>query len=291
MRTIRPSLLLPSASALLLLLAQPAAAILISASTTDSAGLTNLTGVTTTERGFVGSANFVGVDVIHWAGSGTTSNAANIGGADPGNGNRATVMEDLALNTGLINPGDEGPLTVPEQALVGPNSGAVLGLGLTFIGGLVNGPGVDLVVFEIDSAASGDRGDGFVVSRLDGVAGSTTIADSTYTAFGSFLTTELIDTTPTNLTFFENSSPWSPAAPNSTGWAGIGVDLSDLGYDDRELVSSLFFSNPTGTSNNIDFMLIQGLFFPPVPEPNSGLLLVGALLATTRLRRRRRRKS
>jgi len=281
-----------SAIALLLSVAQPTQAVLLSASTADSGGLTNLTGVTTTERGFVDQSQFVGVDVIHWVSSQTNANAANIGAADPGFGNRATLMEDFALNTGLINPGDQGALTPSQQAQVGPSATGINGLGVQFVGGLVNGPGIDVVVAEIDDGAGGDLGDAFIVSRLDGVAGSISILDNSYTTFGSIQQTSLVDTTATSLDFFENFSGWTANNPNSAGWVAVGFDLSDLGYDDFDVVQSLFISNPTGTSNNIDLTLVTGLFTPPVPEPSSATLLaLGCVGAALNRRRRRSRKA
>ena len=94
-------------------------------------GLTNVVSVTTLHRGTVAVEDMVPVDVFHWHAQSSGNSA--VSPSDPGAGNRATVIDgDVALNTGLINPGDSGTLTVAQQATLGPNNSSINGLGETF---------------------------------------------------------------------------------------------------------------------------------------------------------------
>ena len=142
---------------------------LTAATTVNSGSLTNLDSVTTNVLGTVSASDLVGVSVFHLHGSQATNNVINPGGADPGGAARTSLAEDLALNTGIINPGTAGTLTAAEQATLGPANSTINGLGVNFDGGVVNGPGIDVVVFEIAANGFADA-DGFLVNRIDGTS-------------------------------------------------------------------------------------------------------------------------
>ncbi|MCA9247314.1 MAG: hypothetical protein KDA42_09375 [Planctomycetales bacterium] len=262
--------------------AGPVGASLISATTTNFSGQQWLTSVTVnrnepTPSTFSGNS-LIDVDVNHWHSTDSGSNALAVGGVDPGAGNRASLIDgDRAVNTGLVNPGEQPALSIAQQATVGPANSTLNGLGVTFAGGgLVNYPGDDVVVFVYSQTGIPD---GFLVSRVDGTLGSLMIASGDYTTSFAGLTTGIINSTPTSLNAFE-SGGWTVSSTSHTQPVfGVAFDLDDLGYLPLEVVSGLFFTDAPG-DQNVNFTLIRGLPLT-VPEPATlsyfGLSVVGLI--------------
>lgn len=258
---------------------------LLQVQTSVTAGVNNLDAVLVNRgsgpEAFLAS-ELVKPNVFHWHAPSNGNTALSVGGVDPGVGNRAdALMGDNGLNTGMINPGGTGTLTAAQQATLGPNNNTINGLGVTFDGGLLNGEGIDLIVFEY-----GDTGarDPFRVNRIDGIVGDLLIASTDYSVFGSNPATRLITPNSSTLNLFE-SGVFNDTGGVTQGWAGVGIDLSDLGYALGQFAPGLFFSAPSGTGG-VDFVFIAGLPAPPVPEPATMSLL--ALGAAAMLRRQRR---
>ncbi|MEM8757789.1 MAG: PEP-CTERM sorting domain-containing protein [Planctomycetota bacterium] len=208
----------------------------------------------------------------------------------PAIGQRAAVLGDILLNSAIQNPnGDDG-------------------LGFAFNGGgLVNGPGADIILFDIGAAPGAPvpgpdgpgtlvspGGDPFTVAGAGADAGlSTDIASDQYVQIGAddlfsgntgFFNN--LDTFPiTDLDELENTPlnaiPLPPTFP-LTGYAVL-IDLSDLGFAEGSTVTDLTLKK-FGSDFGIDPAFIAGL--PQVPAPTSAALL--ALAATGAAARRRR---
>ena len=251
--------------------ATTAAAALISVTTANIGGLQVLTSVTV-DRGqplpstFTGNS-LVDIDVNHWHSTDAGSNALSVGGTDPGVGNRATLIDgDLAVNTGMVNPGEQAALSVAQQATVGPANSTLNGLGVTFGGGgLVNNPGDDVIVFVYSQEGNPD---GFIVSRVDGVLGSTAITSGDYTVTAAGLTTGIINSNETSLNAFEAGGWVVNSTAHTQPYFGVAIDLSDLGYLAGAAAAGLFFADGPGDMN-VNFTLIRGL---PVSVPEGSTL-------------------
>jgi hypothetical protein len=234
----------------------------------------DLTSISTLERGTINAADFVGVDVFHWHAASNTNSAYSPGATDPGAGNRASLMEDLSLNTGLINPGALGganTLSAAQQASLGPANNTINGLGVTFEGGLLNGPGIDLVVFEI--APTSAEVDSFYVNRIDGIVGSLLIEAADYSLSGANSAGSTVTTNSGSLSLLESTATWTAGTASTQTWNAVGIDLSDLGYLPFQIAPGLHFSGAT-----VDFVAIAALPFAQVPEPRSWLLFVIAAM-------------
>ena len=238
---------------------------LTAATSSNSGLLTNLESVTTNVLGTVAASDLIGVSVFHLHGAQNSNNVLSPGATDPGGAARTSLMEDLALNTGIINPGTTGTLTAAQQAALGPTNSVTNGLGVNFDGGLRNGPGIDLVVFEIAPNGFADV-DAFLVNRVDGIEGSLRVTENDYSVTGANLGTQLVNADATDLNAFI-AGGWGPGGGVTQPWVGVGIDLSDLGYSEFEVVDGLLFSDAEG-GGNIDFTLIAGLPHA-VPEPTS----------------------
>ncbi|HUT35974.1 MAG TPA: PEP-CTERM sorting domain-containing protein [Planctomycetota bacterium] len=236
----------------------------------------------------VPAADLIGVDLVHFK---STTNQGNLyfptGASAPGAGNRASLIEDLALNTGVINPGAGTGLTVdpimnsPDQS--GTNT---QGMGVLFSTPVLNGPGPDVILFEIDDGAP----DAFVVSPI--VFGTRTDLNAV-----SFLSADYVplDTSPLGYQVYNASSPVTSLlaletlgfGPGSSGnphqFFGALIDLSDLGYGAYEPVSGLFLQS-LDSGNTFDPTLIVGLQSEFIPEPATMFLLAGGLACLARRR-------
>ncbi|MDF1751216.1 MAG: PKD domain-containing protein [Verrucomicrobiales bacterium] len=245
----------------------------------DANGVTNLETIST-ERGDFNASDLVGVDVFHWhnetnSTNTVTANDATNGIYDPGVGNRAGMVEDLGLNTGLINPGDPGELSAADQLLLGPDNSTINGLGVKFEnGGIVVGEGIDIIVFDLaagaDDAAKKAASDSFRINRIDGTVGSYQVTGGTngdYTVFGDNAANNAVSSDATSLNALE-SGVWTPGSAANQGYAGVGIDLTLLGYQVGDVVEGLFFSG-----GGVDFTLIRGI--PPSSTVTAEITVTG----------------
>ena len=193
----------------------------------------------------------------------------------------ASMDSHLVLNTGWINPGGskESLNGAPEIA---PSNGSpkktishsgTMGLGIRFDRPVRNGPGQDVVLFEIQSLIERPEGDAFHVSPLEWKAGLRSRTVQTYD-----LTTKSPGVIPVGrikLIRFESylqnrrtqlATSLDTYAPARTFYAiATGIDLSDLGYDIGDAVDGLFFQDASDNETQFDPTLILGL-----PETSDG---------------------
>ncbi|MCB1064861.1 MAG: FecR domain-containing protein [Verrucomicrobiae bacterium] len=177
---------------------------------------------------------------------------------------RASLLEDLALNTGVINPGGSiEPLTGEFDPATTP------GFCVRFRQPVRNGPGPDVVLFEIQNASYPPEGDAFHVSPLawgDGNRRTHTILryDLMLTSseilpvagFHHFVTK---DERISSLAELESAEGSTSKPILSFDALATGVDLSDLGFAEGETVTELFFQDALDDRNLFDPVLIAGL--------------------------------
>ena len=109
--------------------------------------------------------------------------------------------------------------------------------------------------------------DAFLVNRVDGIEGSLLVTENDYTVTGANLGTQLVSADATDLDAFI-SGGWTPGGDVDQPWVGVGIDLSDLGYAELDVLDGLLFSDAAG-GGNVDFTFIAGLPRAAVPEPTS----------------------
>ncbi|MDF1814711.1 MAG: hypothetical protein P1V20_21070, partial [Verrucomicrobiales bacterium] len=175
---------------------------------------------------------------------------------------RASLVEDLNLNGGIINPGgSDAPLKGPFDFETTP------GFGIQFLRPVTNGPGPDLVFFEVQNPMNPPEGDAFHVSPLVWSEGkkSHTIRqyDLMMTAsealpmkhYHLYFPDESIHSTA----ILETAKFSSKPSPLNSKALAVGIDLSDLGYQDGEQATGLFFQDANDDKNHVDPIIIRGL--------------------------------
>jgi hypothetical protein len=176
---------------------------------------------------------------------------------------RASLLEDMFLNTGIINPG--GSVT-PLSGEFDPS--ATPGFSVRFRRPVRNGPGPDVVLFEIQNATYPPEGDAFHVSPIVWSKGRRSFTTRRYdlmltsaeilpvTGFHHFVTK---GAQISSLPMLENVEGVSSKGILSFAALATGIDLSELGFEDGETVEALFFQDAMDDQNLFDPVLIMGL--------------------------------
>jgi ferric-dicitrate binding protein FerR (iron transport regulator) len=235
-------------------------------STTDEGYAWDLQSVTVQRDGLIQTFPvdaLIGVKVIHFRAG---KNSANVTVPVGSNGDRLAGLEsDTLLHTGVINPGgSKEPLRI-DPVLSGGES--TPGMALRFHKPVVNRPGPDVVFFELQSVTNPLEGDSFHVSPLqfdDGLRSLTVRRyDITLTSREARLLPDI------DLLYF--SEPPVSRESLITGTVerrlqtlrfralAVGIDLSDLGYDDGATVEGLFFQDTLDDSDVVDPVFVGGL--------------------------------
>ena len=181
-------------------------------------------------------------------------------------------LEDRNLATGLINFGGQpAPLEMPVT--FDGDSADPPGLGIRFRQPVVNHAGPDVVLFEVQSFVNPFDGDHFHVYP---VSDRQDLRSLTVTRFDLTLDSPMVR---------EAAPLWSHRFPYAIGSLdeliagdapikvdvghlhffviGVGLDLSDLGYAEGEMVEELFFQHAADArASKVDPVLIAGL--PPL---------------------------
>lgn len=175
---------------------------------------------------------------------------------------RLSLISDAALNTGIFNP-----------------RAALPGITLTFERPLINGPGEDLVLFEL-TVGVGQTPDPVTIRRADGTGPARNVNS------GQYQISDLIPIDGTPITYLVTvgdsqfatlddltNAPVTPSAVSNPKWHAIAINLNALGLAEGESIQSLSIISGDRT-RGVDLLLVAGL--PPyvtVPEPQ-GLILV-----------------
>ncbi|MBX3742285.1 MAG: FecR domain-containing protein [Akkermansiaceae bacterium] len=190
-----------------------------------------------------------------------------------GNVSPAALLADRSLLTGVINPGGSAtPLTADPVMFRNTATGedGTPGLAIRFHQPVTNGPGPDVVFFELQPVIYPPEGDPFHVSPLKFREGlrSRTIRNYDLNLHCS----EALRVTAPYVHFSENKVADSLEDLNSMKLlarptklvyraVAVGIDLSDLGYAQGEKVEGLFFQDMMDDRFQIDPVFIGGL--PP----------------------------
>ena len=178
---------------------------------------------------------------------------------------RIETLLDNSLVTGVINPdGSVDPLTT-DPVLEG--EAGTPGMAIRFDQPVVNGPGADVLIFDLQTFGNPPDGDAFHVSPLkfhDGL--------KSYTIRKYDLTMESPEArvlTNFHVHFFadkarslaELDSLKISSQPQSMQFRGlaVGIDLSDLGYARGEIIEGLFIQDALDDGHYVDPVFIAGL--------------------------------
>lgn len=186
---------------------------------------------------------------------------------------RLSLLSDAALNTGIFNP-----------------RGMLPGITLTFERPLINGPGEDIVLFEL-TVGVGQTPDPVTIRRADGTGPARNVNS------GQYQISDVIPIDGTPVTYLVTvgdgqfavlddlvNAPVTPSSTSNPKWHAIAINLNALGLVEGESIQSLSIMSGDRT-RGVDLLLVAGL--PPyvvVPEPQGLVLglLASAILALVR---------
>ncbi len=180
---------------------------------------------------------------------------------------RIFLLGDTKLNSGIINPG--GQRETPAAAATDEMPGVVV----RFAKPLVNRPGDDLVVFEIQRGDSPFSGDVLHVVPVDGAESVRPITIRSFdVTYDHPAAREVLPFTRHPAQKPTIDVPFHEAALKPNGSIGqftalaVGIDLSRLGYSaDAEVERLMLQSTGPGTAM-VDLVLVAGL--PEAVAPN-----------------------
>lgn len=178
---------------------------------------------------------------------------------------RAEWLSDHSLVTGVINPGGSVEPLIADPVIEG--DGGTPGMAIQFDRPVINGPGADVVFFDLQTFINPSEGDAFHVSPLafrDGLK-SHTIRKYDLTMESP----EALDLTNFYVHFFasgagsmhhlDGHSHSSQKQSIKFRGLAVGIDLSDLGYAAGETVEGLFIQDALDDGHRVDPVFIAGL--------------------------------
>ncbi|MDA8744563.1 FecR family protein [Rubripirellula amarantea] len=195
----------------------------------------------------------------------STTSVAFLCGREQLPDSRMEVASDRSLVTGAINPGGSvEPLTSDPEML---DTGGTPGMAIGFERPVRNGPGADVVFFDLQTFGNPMDGDAFHVSPLafrDGLRSHTirkydlTMESPEAMELRSFhvhFTTEVAD----SLDSWNRLKTIPRKQTMRFRGLAVGIDLSDLGYAENESVEGLFLQDAMDDGNFVDPVFIGGL--------------------------------
>lgn len=205
------------------------------------------------------ASNLVAPTLTSFRASSSTVYLVGDGQAVPASGSRAALLtDDFRLDTGILN------------ATAGNNS-----MGISFGAGLINRPGPDVVLFELNPSTQG-KGDGFLV-LINGI--QLQVLNTAYgPSVGQGTSMDLYarsQGSPTTLADLESGTPAINNPSITQDWYGVTLDFSDFGVAPGASVTSFSMgSDSANTNGTFDPVLLMGI--STVPEPGSfALMLLG----------------
>lgn len=239
------------------------------ATRTASGRAENLLSVTVQRGGRVAEipiGQIIPVEVIGFTGQPGFAYLASNGPLPP---RRSDTASDASLVTGVINPGgSRTPLT--DDPVIEPDSSAranTPGLAIRFREAVVNGPGPDVVFFDLQTFSNPPDGDAFHVSPLkfrEGLRSHTIrVYDLTMESPAALELEEfqihMFKEPVTSLSMLEEAECTARSAGMKFRGLAVGIDLSDLGYDEGETVDGLFIQDALDDDHIVDPVFIGGL--------------------------------
>jgi len=179
---------------------------------------------------------------------------------------RRDLLSDDALDTGVINPGGSREPLRSDPVLSAGEDGTP-GMAVRFGEPVVNGPGPDVVMFELQCLANPLNGDAFHVSPLSFQGGrrARTIRawDLTMNSpealraagFDLHRSPEPI----LGLDDLEGSPLTRTRIRGGFRALAVGIDLSDMGFAEGESIRDLFIQDAADDDQRVDPVLIIGL--------------------------------
>ncbi len=185
---------------------------------------------------------------------------------------RIQVLSDTALNTGIINPGgsQQSLTTNPVmRAVEDKNQLNTPGMAIRFREPIINGPGPDIVFFELQTLSNPPEGDAFHISPLNFEQGrkSHTILSYDLTMLSSesqkIARFHLYQFHQNIASLDELQTVRYEQKPSHNRLRfraiAVGIDLSDLGYLPGEQVEELFIQDAMDDVSIVDPVFIGGL--------------------------------
>jgi hypothetical protein len=218
----------------------------------------------------------IGVEVTHFRGGSNTHHLSAALGEDIAEGfnRKGTIDSDSLLHTGMLNPGGSRQVLTHDPVLKGnAETDTTPGMAIRFRKPVVNGPGPDVVFFELQSVANPADGDGFHVSPLQFEPGLRSVTVMRYDI--TLNSAEALRLPKFDLLRFESrvtsiddllTGSFKQSRPSLDFYAiATSIDLSDLGYPMDVAVEGLFFQDAADDEEHqVDPVFIGGL--PPLKE-------------------------
>ncbi len=185
---------------------------------------------------------------------------------------RIQVLSDRALNTGIINPGGSAKPLVDDPVMRSEgreDRSCTPGMAVRFREPVANGPGPDVVFFELQTVSNPPEGDAFHVSPL--VFGSARRSHTIRFYDLTMLSSEAEKISRFHLyRFHQNIASLEeletvryerkPSHQRLRFRAiAVGIDFSDLGYAPGEQVEGLFIQDARDDQSMVDPVFIGGL--------------------------------
>lgn len=188
----------------------------------------------------------------------------------PGGRGRLGLLGDMRLNTGLINPGTRARALTKAPVLDGPD--ADVGLAVAFQRPVVNLPGDDVLIFEIQRGDSPLGGDAFHVGPFRALPGTRAVTINHFDiGFEHPCAVPVLPFVPhvsgepvLCLNDLERLPLKAEVSAGGFKALAVGIDLSALGYADGAAVEGLFLQDAGTSGAQVDPVLVVGL---PPPEP------------------------
>jgi hypothetical protein len=253
-------------------------------------GVDTLEGVTVQRGGRVMSYRadqLIGVQVVHFRVGNNVSNLVSPGTADwtvdrigSPDVRRAFLESDRLLTTGMINPGgSQSPPSSDPLPAVMPDDAATPGIAVRFTRPVVNGPGPDVIFFDLQMLNDPPQGDAFHVGPPRSAAGlgwhtvsaydiDSTSPESLLLARCRLFQLATKATTLDDLLAAEASG--GHVLPVRARGNAVGIDLSDLGYAAGASCDGLFFQDAADDSTTVDPTFIAGLPMLDGPAGEAG---------------------
>ncbi|PQO38802.1 hypothetical protein C5Y96_02730 [Blastopirellula marina] len=182
----------------------------------------------------------------------------------------SSFASDRSIRTGAINiGGSRQPLDASPNLAVNEEAGqyGTPGMAIRFDRPVKNGPGADVVFFELQMFSNPLVGDAFHVSPLDFREG---LHSHTVTSYDLTLESpealqvqtlflQKFEQVPRSLAQLEKFESIPVVQAVKFHAIAVGIDLSDLGYEDGAIVDGLFFQDALNDDDIVDPTFIAGL--------------------------------
>ncbi len=243
------------------------------ATTHAAGGVENLLSVTVQRDGKPRTyrvEELIGVDPIWFRGGDQPDRNGHLTAGGDLPARRTDVLRDHSLLTGLINSGGSvQPLTsnpvmnLPED----PQHPNTRGLAIRFAKPVINGPGPDVVLFEMQTVTNPADGDAFHVSPLEFADG---LRSHTVRGFDIAMTSAeakklagfrlyRFNTPIGGLEELQQAECQPTPLRRNFRMLATGIDLSRLGYPPGAAVDGLFFQDAADDDHKCDPVYVGGL--------------------------------